>query len=105
MGFKVTIVFRGPLPPCISFVYEAIKCFFLSARFAVSDNDNSGLEKAGDSQKNEVICSWFIVGPTHFVASENMIDDVSDFVNVRNALSNVQNNRYITLCTEQSVHE
>jgi hypothetical protein len=31
--------------------------------------------------------SWFIVGLTHFVASENMIDDVSDFVNVRNVLN------------------
>jgi hypothetical protein len=33
----------------------------------------SGLERAGD-------------GLTHFVASENMIDDVSDSVNVRMSL-------------------
>jgi len=63
------------------------------------------LKEHGVAEKNEIICSWFIVGLTHFVASENMIDDVSDFVNLRNVRINVQNNRYITLCKEQSVHE
>ena len=58
------------------------------------------LKEQGIAEKNEIICSWFIVGLTQFVASENMIGDVSDFICVCDVLITVQSNSYTTLCKE-----